>query len=199
LGVGVRRKYPEGRLPSTPWLIGALVTLVAGLLVAGSYLADVWLDPRFGATARAAVVIGYLWWEIPVERLRWSGAGVQWLLVVGIVSVPGGILAAGWWPGLRVALGHIELMTGFCFITLAVATRVVYGHTGNREKLERFHPWITLAGGLILLAVPTRIAGEIWPKLMISHYLYGASGFIVGLALWMACVRPKVLRPDPEG
>ena len=175
------------------------MSMVTGLLVAGSYGADVYVDTRVGSTLRALLVAAYLCWEIPVERIRWSGSGVHWLLLVGIVCLPAGILAAGWWPGLRVGLGHIELVTGFSFITLAVATRVIYGHSGNRERLERFHPWITLAGVLILVAVPTRIAGEVWPQLMISHYLYGALGWMIALAIWMICALPKVLRPDPEG
>lgn len=199
LGVGVRRRFADGPRPDRAWLLGAVITIVAGFTVMASYGLDVYVDTRLGGTIRALAVTGYLCWEIPVERLRWSGRGVQWFLLVGIIALPVGILAAGWRPGLRVALGHIELITGFSFITLAVATRVVFGHSGNREKLERFHPWITFAGVLILLSVPTRIAGEIWPQLMLTHYLYGAVGFLAGLAIWMGCALPKVLRPDPEG
>lgn len=198
LGVGVRRSYGDDGAPGHLWRIGALITLVTGFAVFGSYFADVSLGSRVGATIRAVLVSCFLWWEIPFERLRWSARGVQPLLIIGIACLPAGIFAAGWWPGLRVGLGHIELVTGFGFITLAVATRVVFGHSGNRDQLERFHPWISLAALLVLLAVPTRIAGEIWPQLMISHYLYGALGWMVGLAIWMAAVIPKVLRPDPE-
>ena len=102
--------------------------------------------------------------------------------------------AAGW----RVALAHIELLSGFGLITLGVATRVVFGHSGERTQLERFHPPLTIAAVLLLLALLNRLTGDLVPSTMASHYLYAALCWLGGTLLWATRVLPKVLKPDPE-
>ena len=42
-----------------------------------------------------------------------------------------GVLAAGWFSAMRLTLSHLELVGGFALITTGVATRVVFGHSGN--------------------------------------------------------------------
>ena len=154
---------------------------------------------QLGGTIRAILMLAYLGWQIPLERLRFSSAGIQWLLLCGLLCLPLGILTAAWMPTLRVSLGHVELVGGFSMITLGVATRVVFGHSGKRERLERFHLWLTIAGILIVLGLLSRIAGDFWPRLMLSHYVYGALCWMAGLMIWAVCVLPQLLRPDPEG
>jgi hypothetical protein len=44
----------------------------------------------------------------------------------------------------------------------------------------------------------TRISGDLWPKLMISHYVYGALVWIGGVLLWACFVLPKVLVVEHE-
>ena len=153
--------------------------------------------PRTATTLRAVTMIGYLWHELPLERLRWIWNGVQWLLVSGLVFLPLGVLASGWLPGWRVALSHIELLSGFGLITLGVATRVVFGHSGEREQLERFHAPLTVAAVLMLLALLNRLSGDLVPSTMVSHYLYAALCWLGGTLLWAVRVLPKVLKPDP--
>lgn len=194
LGTGIRQA------PVAPgvWFRRVAATIGIGITIALSYALDVWERPQLGGTLRALLIVGYLWWQIPLERLRFSSAGVQWMLQCGLICLPVGILAAAWWPALRVSLGHVELVGGFSMITLGVATRVVFGHSGNRERLEKFHRWLTISGVLILLGVLSRIAGDIWPRLMLSHYLYGALCWMAGLVIWACCVLPQALKPDPE-
>lgn len=198
LGTGIRRKFPAGRIPSRPWLGGAAIALAGGLAIGGTYALDAFHHPPLGASLRAVLVTGYLCWEIPFERLRFTWSGVQWLLLTGIACLPIGIATAGWFPGLRVSMAHVELVGGFSLITLAVASRIVYGHSGNRERLERFHPWITAAAVLVVLGLLSRLAGDLWPRLMLSHYIYGALCWMAGLIVWATVVLPKVLKPDPE-
>mgnify|MGYP002629941413 CR=1 FL=1 len=199
LGLGLRRKFGENRELSGVWLRCASIALGTGFLIAATYVLDAFEHARVGSTVRAVLVVGYLFWEMPLERLRFSWQGVNWLLITGLVCIPLGILASGWFPALRVGMAHIELIGGFSLITLGVATRVVFGHSGNRDQLERVHPWITTAAVLLLIGASSRVVGEILPHLMISHYVYGALCWLAGLSIWAACVLPKVLKPDPEG
>ena len=198
LSLGVRRKFPTSPTPTPEWLAAVRVAAAAGVLIVLSYALEAFGWPRTAGTLRAAIIVGYLWLELPLERLRWTWNGVQWLLVAGLVCLPLGVLAAGWMPGWRVALGHIELLTGFGFITLGVATRVVFGHSGERAQLERFHAPLTVVGVFLVLALLNRLSGDLVPSTMASHYLYAALCWLGGTLLWSARVLPNVLKPDPE-
>lgn len=198
LGLGVRRKLAPSSTVTPEWRTAARFAGAVGGLVAGTYLLEATGWPRTGTTLRALLIAGFLWRELPLERLRWTWDGVQWLLVVGLVCVPLGVLASGWLPGWRVALSHLELLSGFGLITLGVATRVVFGHSGERAQLERFNAPLTVAAVLLLLALLNRLSGDLVPSTMVSHYLYAALCWLGGTLLWAVRVLSKALKPDPE-
>jgi hypothetical protein len=50
----------------------------------------------------------------------------------------------------------------------------------------------------MLFAMATRVTGDFWPKIMASHYTYGAVIWIAGVLLWAAFVLPKVLVAEGE-
>jgi uncharacterized protein involved in response to NO len=198
LGLGARRSFPDGAEASPGWRRSVRIAKGAGALILLTYVMEAIGWNRAAGTARALVIVAYLAYEMPIERLRWGWRGVQWQLVVGLVCIPLGILAAGWFPVMRPTLLHLELVGGFALITTGVATRVVFGHTGVRERLERFHPLLTAAALLMLGGLATRMSGDFLPGIQVTHYLYGASLWLGGTLVWAACVLPRVLRPDPE-
>jgi uncharacterized protein involved in response to NO len=198
LGLGVRRKLPPSSTETPEWRAAARFAGAVGGLLVLTYLLEAAGWPRTGTTLRTLLIAGFLWRELPLERLRWTWNGVQWLLVTGLACLPLGVLASGWLPGWRVALSHIELLSGFGLITLGVATRVVFGHSGERAQLERFHAPLTVAAVLMVLALLNRLSGDLVPSTMVSHYLYAALCWLGGTLLWAVRVLPKVLKPDPE-
>jgi uncharacterized protein involved in response to NO len=198
LGLGVRRRFSESAVETPEWNRAVRLTKAAGALVLLTYLVEAIGWNRVAATARAMIVIAYLAYEMPLERLRWNWRGVQWQLIVGLVCIPVGVLAAGWFSTARLTLLHLELVGGFALITFGVATRVVFGHSGAREQVERFHPWLTTAALLMLLGLASRMSGDFLPGTQTTHYLYGAACWMAGAIVWAACVLPRVLRPDPE-
>jgi len=199
LGLGVRRKLPSSGIVMPEWRAAARFAGAVGGLLVVTYLLEAAGWPRTGTTLRAGLIAGFLWRELPLERLRWTWHGVQWLLVTGLACLPLGVLASGWLPGWRVALSYLELLSGFGLITLGVATRVVFGHSGERAQLERFHAPLTVAAVLMLLALLNRLSGDLVPSTMVSHYLYAALCWLGGMLLWAVRVLPKVGRPDPDG
>ncbi len=199
LGLGARRKF-ETSIATTPeWRRAVAVAGSAGLLIVASYPLEAAGWTRWAGTLRALTMVAYLWNEMPLERLRWSWSGVQWFLIVGLGCLPLGVLTAAWLPDTRVGLSHIELITGFGLITLGVGTRVVFGHSGEREQLDRFQPWLTTAGVLLFLAMLSRVSGDFLPKSTLSHYVSAAWCWIAGVVIWAVCVLPKILRADREG
>ena len=198
LGLGVRREFPESTEATPEWKCAVRFAKAAGAVLLLTYLLEAIGWNRVAGTARAIVIVAYLAYEMSLERLRWNWRGVQWQLIVGLVCIPLGVLAAGWFSAMRLTLSHLELLGGFALITTGVATRVVFGHSGGREKLERFHPWLTTAALLMLLGLTSRISGDFLPGTQTTHYLYGAACWMAGAVVWAACVLPRVLRPDPE-
>ena len=199
LGLGVRRKFPESTVASPEWKRASRVAAGAGAVILGTFALEAAGWNRVAAVTRTAVIIAYLGYEMPLERLRWHWRGVQWQLIVGLVCIPLGVFAAAWFSGMRLTLSHVELVSGFALITTGVATRVVFGHSGGRVRMERFHPWLTTAAVLMLLGLASRITGDFLPGIQRTHYLYGAACWIAGAVVWAACVLPRVLRLDPEG
>ncbi len=198
LDLGLRRTFATASEPTPEWQKAACVAGVIGALLIATYTLEAAGWPGVAVTFRALGIVSCLAYEMPIERLRFSRPGVQWLLVTGLLCVPVGVLASGWWPGLRLAMAHIELIGGFALITLGVATRVVFGHSGERAQLDRFHPVLTVAAALMLLGLLNRLSGDLVPSTTVSHYFYGALCWLGGLLLWSVRVLPNVLKPDPD-
>jgi len=72
------------------------------------------------------------------------------------------------------ALLHLSLVGGLGILTFAVATRVVFGHSGHQALLQAPNRWLVAAVSLMLLGMATRISGEFWPTVLATHYSYGA-------------------------
>ncbi len=199
LGLGLRRRYSGEGQASPVWKRSAVVSLGVGLGIPLTYGLDCLGESGWGSVVRALLVVSYLVWEMPVERFRVSWQGVDWILVLGILCLPLGILLAGWLPGYRVGLSHVEIALGFGLITVGIATRVVLGHTGHRELLERFHPWVSLAAVLMVVGTLLRVGGDLLPSGLVSFYGYGALCWVSGGIVWGICVLRHVLKRDPEG
>ncbi|MBI3869833.1 MAG: NnrS family protein [Verrucomicrobia bacterium] len=198
LGLGARRRFPETTEVTPEWKRGARIAKTAGALVLLTYPLEATGWSRVAGVVRALTIVAYLAYEMPLERLRWHWRGVQWQLIVGLVCVPLGVLAAGWFPAMRQTMSHLELIGGFALITLGVGTRVVFGHSGALERLERFHPGLAAAALLMLVGLVSRISGDFAPGIQATHYLYGAGCWILGVVVWAVCVLPRAPRPDPE-
>jgi len=198
LGLGVRREFPESTAASPGWNRAVRFAKAAGALILLTYPLEAIGWNRVAATTRVLVIVGYLAYAMPLERLRWNWRGVQWQLILGLVCIPIGVLAAGWFSAMRLTWSHLELIGGFALITTGVATRVVFGHSGNRQKLERFHPWLTASAVLMLLGLASRISGDFLPGIQTNHYIYGAACWMAGVVVWAVCVLPRVVLPDPE-
>ena len=49
---------------------------------------------------------------------------MHWLLILGLASMPLGILAAGWLPSMRATLLHLELVSGFAHLSHATVPQM---------------------------------------------------------------------------
>jgi uncharacterized protein involved in response to NO len=193
-----RREYLESRTPPPGWTRAALAALGAGLLIVGSFWMEAagWL--RAGPALRLVVSAAYLSREVPWHRTATLRNAPAMILQLAFVLLLSGFLATVFYPAYRVSLLHLTLVGGFAVITLTVAMRVIYGHSGHAALLKQRNRWLWISVGLMLLGMATRMSGDFWPKVMISHYNYGAVVWILAVIVWASYVLPKVLIPDPE-
>jgi uncharacterized protein involved in response to NO len=196
-GMQSQHDFPEMMIPAGAWWRKAVLAFGTGTLVIVSFVLEANGWYRLGYALRFGVVLGYMLIEMPFHRapaVNALGVGVR-IAFGGIVA---GFLAVALWPAYRVGLLHLTLVGGFAVITFVVATRVVFGHSGNLALLRGRNRWLLVAIGLMLFGMATRISGDFWPKVLASHYSYGAVLWIAGVLLWAVYVLPKVLVADKE-
>ena len=197
-GMPNHHDFPEMNIPSAAWMKKAGLALGAGLLIVGSFAAEAagWL--RSAYAIRFATTLVYLFLEMPFHRAPKGSTALGLGIRAAFVFVLAGFLTVALFPAYRMTLLHLTLIGGFAVVTFVVATRVVFGHSGNIARLKERNRWLPIAIGIMVFAMATRMSGDFWPKLMVSHYVYGAILWIIGVLLWSAYVLPKVLVRDTE-
>ena len=197
-GLESSQEFPESVAPPPGWTGKALTAALVGIAIIGSFMVEAAGWPRLGHWIRLLVSAAYLLQGVPVFRAEPKGNSLATALKTAFVLVLSGFLFVAVFPVYRVALLHLTLAGGFAIITLSVATRVVFGNSGNRALLAQRNRWVTVAMILMLSGMATRISGDFWPKIMVSHYNYGALFWVVGVLVWARYVLPKVLVPDSD-
>lgn len=190
--------FPEALVPPAAWKKKAVLALAAGLLIVGSFFIEVKGWFRTAHAIRFATILVYLLLEFPFHLAPKVSNAVGACLRVAFTALVSGFIFIALFPAFRVSLLHLTLIGGFAVITFTVATRVVFGHSGSLEKLKGRNRWLLLAVALMLFGMATRISGDFWPKIMASHYIYGALIWIAGVILWSGYVLPKVLQVESE-
>jgi uncharacterized protein involved in response to NO len=190
--------FPESTKPTPAWAAKAFLALATGVLIIGSFFLETkgWFRLAYGL--RFATALTYMLMEMPLRTGPASTSVFGFAIRLSLVGILSGFLAISIFPAYRVGLLHLTLIGGFSVITLVVATRVLFGHSGNLARLKERNRWFPIAVGLMLFGMATRISGDFWPKIMASHYLYGALLWIGGVLLWAVYALPKALVEDSE-
>lgn len=164
--------------------------LAAALLFVASFVLELRLSSRGGHALRAAVVVAALvgptrLWRPPSQEglHRWFIWASAWLL-------PLGYLVVALRPELRTAGLHVVFLGCFALMALAVSVHVVLAHGGHGALLQRY-PWqVAAVGGLVLLAMTSRLLMVFVP----AHYLLWLGGaavaFLSATLLWGAFLLP---------
>lgn len=198
LGLSSKHNFEESKNAPAGWWARASRALVAGAAIIGSFVLEVNGWYRVAYTVRFLAATGYLLNEVPIHRSGRARGVVAWTLKSGLIMMLLGLLLVALLPAYRVALLHVSFVGGLGLVTLIVATRVVFGHSGNGAMLAGPNPWLWWAFGLIVLGMMSRVSGDFMPTTMISHYNYGALLWAIGLGIWAWKVLPKVLIPDDD-
>jgi uncharacterized protein involved in response to NO len=166
--------------------------------VIGSFILEASGSVRASHLVRFTAALAYIYFEMPLHCAPHSGNALGLCIRLSLLCVLGGFLTVSFFPGYRVSLLHLTLVGGFAVLMFVVATRVVFGHSGNSRRLKSRNRWLIVAVSLMLLGMATRMSGDFWPKLRVSHYGYGAILWISGVLVWAAYVLPNVLVADSD-
>jgi uncharacterized protein involved in response to NO len=191
-GMESTHDFPEMQRPSGLWIWKALFALGTGAVIIASFWLEARGDYRLGHGMRFVASLVYLAVEFPFAKAPKLASALGASLHLAFAILLTGFLTVTFFPEYRVGLLHLTLVGGFAVITFVVATRVVLGHSGNLEKLKKGNWWLIAAVGMMLFGMATRISGDFWPKIMASHYNYGALLWAGGVFLWAMKVLPKV-------
>lgn len=195
-GMPNQHDFPEMLVPSKDWTKKALLALAIGIIIVGSFFMEANSWHRSAHGVRFAATLLYLFLEMPFHRAPKTNNAFGLAIRLAFLGVLAGFLAVAFFPAYRVTLLHLTLVGGFAVVTFVVATRVVFGHSGNITLLKDRNRWLLVAIGMMLFGMATRMSGDFWPMLMQSHYIYGAIFWIAGALLWSVYVLPKVLIAD---
>lgn len=190
--------FAESRKPLPGWTAKAFWGLLAGIGVLVSFVVEAHGWDRTGHGLRLLVAGVYLLSQVPIYRSAIHKNTIRTCVAAAIAMTLLGFLAITIYPLNKVAVLHLTLVGGFAVLTFAVATRVMFGHSGNQALLAKRNRWLLFAVGLMLLGMATRISGDLFPAVRVSHYNYGAAAWIAGALLWAFYVLPKLLIRDPD-
>ena len=179
---------------SSGWMARAAFAAAVGLIVDGTFVAEAAGVTTIAGWVRLGVVLVYLITRIPRRGRSFLGDSLR----VGIAAIITGIAVEALWPQYRLGALHIVFISGFSFIVLTVAIRVVFGHSGNAHLFRKRLPFFVTVGFLIFFAMVSRYVADLAPKARTIHLMAAAVFWLVAALIWMVKVVPNVTIPDPD-
>ncbi len=175
-----------------------LHAIIAALLLILSFFLEIWEHPLLAYLLRAGVAATYLLlevnWRRPVAAAQRGtlATGLPWALITGLL----GLVMAGFYYQFHVGLEHLLYIGGFGLLILVVASRVLFGHSGQLDDFAR-KSW--LARSLIFfafLAATTRASADFLPTITVSHHKYAAWTWGIVALLWLIWHRRRFLQRE---
>lgn len=203
LGTSKPNSRLSGSKASRAWKIKASESGLVGTLLVLSYLIEVQDQTANQGKMMSwlRVLLCFVWLTKESGWLkRKTAKGIMaFSLRAGIVCLLSGMIATGIMQEKRIALEHTLYIGGFGLITMIVASRVIYGHSGQGDKFQRWIKPIAWCTGLLLLGTLTRVTADFMPKIMASHHSYAAACWIIASIIWGIAVLPSVRKhPFPR-
>ena len=151
---------PESRVLPPGWMPRAAFALAIGLTIDATFVAETFGWSTAAGWLRAGAVLIYLAMRMPRRGRSFLGDCMR----VGLAGVVVGLAAEALWPQYRIGALHIVFISGFSFIVLTVAIRVIFGHSGNAHLFEKRLPFFIVVAVFIFLAMLSRYVADIAPR-----------------------------------
>jgi hypothetical protein len=177
------------------WRKQVAFALITGAAIMVSVPLEILYAPRIGLALRATAFVIYM-----AKTLPWRGRTfLAEALRFSILAVAAGSVWIAVMPMHRLAALHLVFISEFNLIIFAVATRVVFGHSGNLGQLGKPLPFFCIMSAFLVLAMLSRVAAEFSPHSRVAHLVSAAICWIIGVVIWMVRVLPKARLVEAEG
>jgi uncharacterized protein involved in response to NO len=193
-----KHDLPDCLKPSKQWKARAQSACILAIAVLVSMIIEALDYNRTGLALRGLSIAWFLNRELPNSLIRFKGDKIAKCISLCLWALPSAYLLASVMPAYRIAWVHWSLVGGLSALTLTVATRVILGHSGHIGMLKKKTAWFVIMIALIWVGMVSRVSGDIWPKIMQSHYIYAAICWLAAIAIWVVKVLPKVAMTDEE-
>lgn len=196
-GLPNRQDFPESLAPPQGWQPAVAWSLACG---AGVFLTFLW--EAFGHRApanlaRLAIIASFILAQLPLHRAKLAGT-ISRCAMAALLLLLCAFPATAFAPEPRVAWLHLIFIGGFGLLTIAVATRVILGHSGASHLFPRRIKSLLAFAILAVLALATRISADFLPDIRLSHLAYAAIAWIAGVITWGFAILPRTATPDDE-
>jgi hypothetical protein len=185
---------PESRSFPPAWRRRALFCLVVGLTIIASFVGDTFGFHAISGWVRAGVMVAYLAVSLPFRGRAFLADNLRAAILFMVIGFS--VMAA--FPTQRIGALHIVFITGFSFLVFTVATRVIFGHSGNIERVRTRMPFFWVTTILLLLAAISRFTAEIAPAARTVHLVAGALCWLAAALIWIMRVIPSARLIEAE-
>lgn len=198
-GSKTKQMFPDMVRPNPAWSRQARIALWAGFgLIAGCVIDALGWVP-VGSIVRLSAFGLFVASEVGASIGLRSESTLGSLVRLGLFVISVGlILEAMVSPGRIAGVRHLVMVGGFNLIFFAVATRVIFGHSGARGETTGRMVFMRWIGGLILIAAVTRVSADFFPAVYETHLGYASIAWLAGALLWSGFVLWRVRIPDSD-
>lgn len=191
-----RQTLPESLSFSPEWKRRARFALFCGLLILTSFVLEAVGVFRTAYALRAASILLYFSRELPFHQSKSMPGSLTLGLRLALTSLPLGYGLMALWPVHALTFLHVVFITGFSLLIFVVASRVLFGHSGQTEKFQATLWPILILSVILPLAMLTRVSADWMPELRFDHYAYAAIAWAIGVGLWALSILPAVRKSD---
>lgn len=175
-----------------------LRSAMAALLLVGSFFLEAFGFPLVGCGVRAVTAAAYL-----LSEIRWRNpdaansrgslaTGMQCSLITGFC----GLSLAGFASTQRIPVEHLLFIGGFGMLMLIVASRVLFGHSGDLAGFASRSWFVRIFVFLGFATALTRAIPAVVPQVTVSHQRYAAWSWAMMTLLWLWWHRKRFVRRE---
>ena len=185
---------PESRAFSPEWKRHAALNALIGLVIIGTFFLESRGANRGAAWIRAGAICVYI-----ALRMPWRGRTfLADYLRISLLFILLGFTVIAFWPDYRIGEMHIIFIAGFNLIVFSVATRVIFGHSSQIDRLKGRLWFFIIMSGLLFLAMISRVTADLAPAARTIHLLGAAFCWVAGALVWVIKTIPKVAITEKE-
>lgn len=172
------------------------LAIATAVLLVSSFFLEAFGQVMLGYAVRTIVAVGYLLIEVRWKTSQ-SGSlttGLFWALGLGLC----GLALPAFFYAQHVSIEHLLYIGCFGLLILVVASRVLFGHSGDLDGFFVKSKWVRFLVFLAVLAAITRVTPAWRPSTTVSHHIYAAWTWGLLALFWLLWHWRRFSRRDED-